>query len=140
MSDASASGVSTPGSATGHWHSPSHHRRLRRRYAADRRLRMLGLGAIALALGLLGILVTSLVYTGYVAFAQTRVELNFRIDPALVQADDVRNGNFRRIVRDALFQQFPEVSSRRQQTQLAKLLSPGAEWIIRDHVVANPEL
>src|SRR5690606_3178269 len=123
--------------AAGHWHSASHHRRLKRRYAADRRLRMLGLGAIGLAIGLLGILIASLVYTGYLAFGQTRVELAFRIDPALVQAEDVRGGNFRSIVRQSLFQQFPDVTNRRKQTQLAKLLSPGAEWIVRDHVAAN---
>ena len=101
---------------------------------------MLGLGAIGLAIGLLGILIASLVYTGYLAFGQTRVELAFRIDPALVQAEDVRSGNFRSIVRQSLFQQFPDVTNRRKQTQLAKLLSPGAEWIVRDHVAANPGL
>src|SRR5690606_21485121 len=121
--------------AAGHWHSASHHRRLKRRYAADRRLRMLGL-----AIGLLGILIVSLVYTGYVAFTQTRVELEFRIDPALVKPEDVRSGNFRSIVRQAIFEQFPEVTNRRQQTQLARLLSPGAEWIVRDYVVAHPEV
>ena len=101
---------------------------------------MLGLGAIGLAIGLLGILIVSLVYTGYVAFTQTRVELEFRIDPALVNPEDVRSGNFRSIVRQAIFEQFPEVTNRRQQTQLARLLSPGAEWIVRDYVVAHPEV
>lgn len=140
MSDVNA--PSAPASAAGsnHWHSAAHQKRLRRRYAADRRLRFLGLGAIGLAIGLLGILIASLVYTGYLAFAQTRVELEFHIDPALVKADDVRGGNFRSITRQALLMNFPEVTNRRQQTQLAKLLSPGAEWIVRDRVVANPDL
>ena len=40
-------------------------RRVRRRYAADRRLQAYGIAAIGLAVGLLGILVTSLVFTGY---------------------------------------------------------------------------
>lgn len=101
---------------------------------------MLGLGAIGLAVGLLGILIASLVYTGYLAFAQTRVELTFRVDPALVQPESIRDGNFRSITRKALLEQFPEVTNRRKQTELTKLLSPGAEWIVRDHVVAHPEL
>ena len=140
MSEARASDANAAVAPGGHWHSAAHHQRLKRRYAADRRLRLLGLGAIGLAIGLLGILIVSLVYTGYVAFMQTRVELEFRIDPALVKVDDVRNGNFRAIVRQALFEQFPEVTERRKQTQLARLLSPGAEWIVRDYVVAHPEV
>src|SRR5690554_1555253 len=140
MSEARASDANAAVAPGGHWHSAAHHQRLKRRYAADRRLRLLGLGAIGLAIGLLGILIVSLVYTGYVAFMQTCVELEFRIDPALVKADDVRNGNFRAIVRQAPFEQFPEVTERRKQTQLARLLSPGAEWIVRDYVVAHPEV
>jgi len=138
MSDASSPLGSTP--ANGHWRTDAQQRRLRRRYAADRRLQILGLGAIGLAVGLLGILFASLVYTGYLAFAQTRVALEFRIDPALVQPDNIQGGNFRSITRQALFQQFPEVTNRRAQTNLAKLLSPGAEWIVRDYVSANPEV
>ncbi|MCL4767578.1 MAG: phosphate ABC transporter permease PstA [Hyphomicrobiaceae bacterium] len=138
MSDVSS--TLRTGPATGHWRTAAQQRRLRRRYAADRRMQILGLGAIGLAVALLGILFGSLVYSGYLAFAQTRVVLEFRIDPALVQPDRIQDGNFRSIIRQALFQQFPEVTSRRQQTELAKLLSPGAEWIVRDHVQANPEL
>jgi len=140
MSDVSAPSEITAVERAGHWQSAAHRKRLRRRYAADRRLRFLGLGAIGLAIGLLGILIASLAYTGYLAFAQTRVALEFYIDPALVKSDDVRAGNFRSITRQALLAHFPEVTNRRQQTQLAKLLSPGAEWIVRDRVVAHPEL
>lgn len=138
MNEVSAPAGAAP--ATGHWRSAAQQRRLRRRYAADRRLRLLGLGAIGLAIGLLGILFGSLVYSGYLAFAQTRVALEFRIDPALVQPDKIQDGNFRSITRQALFQQFPEVTNRREQTQLAKLLSPGAEWILRDYVSDHPGL
>jgi len=140
MSDVSTPSAATPAAQTGHWYSVAQQKRLKRRYAADRRLRYLGLGAIGLAIGLLGMLIVSLVYTGHLAFAQTRVELEFYVDPALVKADDIRAGNFRAIARQALFTQFPEVTSRREQTQLAKLLSPGAEWIVRDYVAAHPEL
>ncbi len=114
--------------------------RLRRRYAADRRLRYIGLGAIGLAIGLLGVLIGSLVYTGYLAFAQTGVELEFRIERALVPPENIRAGNFRSVTRQALLEQFPEVTSRRDQTRLAKLLSPGAEWIVRDYVMAHPDV
>ena len=63
----------------------------RRRYAADRRLRYYGVGAIALALGLLGILITTLVIGGYPAFTQTKVRVTFPIS-----ADARRSGESRR--------------------------------------------
>ena len=53
--------------------------RRRRRYAADRRLQIYGLVAITLALGLLGILVATLVLSGYSAFTQTHVRVEFPI-------------------------------------------------------------
>ena len=53
--------------------------RRRRRYAADRRLRLYGIGAISLALGLLGILIATLVASGWPAFTQTRVKVAFAV-------------------------------------------------------------
>ena len=53
--------------------------RRRRRYAADRRLRVYGIAAITLALGLLGILLATLVIGGYPAFTQTHVRVDFPI-------------------------------------------------------------
>ena len=49
----------------------------RRRYAAELRLRVYGIAAITLAIGLLGILLLTLVLGGYQAFVQTYIRVDF---------------------------------------------------------------
>ena len=66
MSDAGA--IARP-----NWKSPEMAARRRKRYAADRRLRWMGLAAITFAIGFLVILVGSLLNTGASAFVQTKV-------------------------------------------------------------------
>jgi phosphate transport system permease protein len=119
--------------------SEESNRRVRRRYAADRRLQAYGIVAIGLAIGLLGILLTSLVITGYPAFTQTKVNLEIYIDPAKVDPKDPAQGNFRAIVRDALISNFPEATTDKQKTDLAKILTSDATYIVRDYVVSHPE-
>ena len=113
-------------------------RRVRRRYTADRRLQAYGITAIALAIGLLGILVASLVITGLPAFVQTKVELELYIDPAKVDAKDTAKGNYRVLVRDALASLFPDVTNDKEKSDVAKILTSDAAYIVRDYVVRHP--
>ncbi|PLX45939.1 MAG: phosphate ABC transporter, permease protein PstA [Hyphomicrobiales bacterium] len=122
------------------WHSPAQKKHLRKRYAADRRLQLLGLGAIGIAVLLLAVLVTSLVMNGYQAFVQTHLRLELNIDAGKVKADAPEKGNYRTIVNKALRAQFPEVKSRRERSALGKILSRGAQYRLRDYVVAHPEV
>ena len=43
------------------------------------------------------------------------------------------------MTRSAFFAYFPEVTSPKDRRKLAKLLSPGAKYVVRDYVVAHPE-
>jgi phosphate transport system permease protein len=122
------------------WGSEDAKRRLKRRYAADRRLQAYGIVAIALAVGLLGVLLASLISTGYVAFVQTKVALELYIDPQKVDASDPAKGNFRAITREAMTSQFPEAKTDKQKTELTKILTSDAPYIVRDYVVAHPEV
>jgi phosphate transport system permease protein len=123
----------------GDWASDSARRRVRRRYAADRRLQAYGITAIALAIGLLGILLTSLVITGFPAFVQTKVDLAIYIDPAKVDPKDPTNGNFRAIVRESLAGFLLADATDRQRTEAAKILTSDAPYILRDYVVRHPD-
>jgi phosphate transport system permease protein len=114
-------------------------RRVRRRYAADRRLQAYGIIAIALAVGLLGILVTSLVRTGYPAFVQTKVDLAVYVDPERVDAEDPAKGNYRILVREALAPFYPADATDREKTEIGKVLTSDAPYIVRDYVVAHPD-
>jgi phosphate transport system permease protein len=121
------------------WASPDSRRRVRRRYAADRRLQAYGIIAIALAVGLLAILVSSLVVTGYPAFLQTKVELPVFVDPAKVDASKPADGNYRVLVREALARFLSADATDKQKTDVAKILTADAPYIVRDYVVKHPD-
>jgi phosphate transport system permease protein len=122
---------------TAAWGSKQAQRHLRRRYAADRRLQAYGISAIALAVGLLGVLVTSLIITGYPAFIQTKVELPIYVDPAKVDPKDPASGSYRALVREALVKAVPGIPED-QMRDVGKILTSDAPYIVRDYVVDQP--
>ena len=132
--------ASTTLSETHDWHSEDARRRVRRRHAADRRLRLYGLGAIGVAVGLLVVLLGSLILSGYTAFVQTKVPLQVYVDPAQVKMDDVGGGNYRKLVRDAFLDLLPVELSRTEQRSYLDMLSSGAPFLLRDRVMADPSL
>lgn len=123
-----------------YWQSEAHMRRVRRRHAADRRMRAYGIGAIVLAVGLLAILVSSLVITGAQGFLQTDLRLEVQLDPAEINAEDPNRGDYRQLLLNALDDRLPGERSAAQQRQLRDLLSNGAQFQLRDEVVAEPAL
>ncbi|WP_265517672.1 phosphate ABC transporter permease PstA [Nitratireductor luteus] len=122
------------------WSSPEAAAMRKRRYAADRRLRLYGLASIVTAIGLLGILITSLIITGHTAFVQTHVAVEFTADPENVPADDPASGNFRAVVATAVQKLFPEADSPAELRVASGILSNGTPNIVRDYVTANPGL
>ena len=126
-------------SADGFWHSKEAVARRKKRHAADRRLRLLGIGAISTAIGLLGILIVSLVSTGYQAFVQTEIALPIEIDPSEVDAANPSKGDYRDIIQAALKAEFPDVADA-DLRQLEQMLTRNAQFIVRDRVISNPSL
>ena len=112
------------------------HVRARRRKEAW--LRALGLGSIGLAFLMLSILVGSLLVTGLSAFRQTHVTLEAFIDPGLVDPADPAEGNFRALAQDVIAAAMPGEDA--APRELSAILSNGAQYILRDRVVANPAL
>lgn len=115
--------------------------RRRRRHRADRRLRYLGLGAIALAIGLLGLLIATLVVTGLPALTQTRLAVAFaipadRVDPAEPGAADYGD-----IVRAGVAAMLPEPPAGPEALREAgEIVTPTTEFAVRDAVIADPTL
>lgn len=138
MTDVTAQGPETPARES-YWGSAKAKRRTRRRYAADRRLQIYGISAIGLAVILLGVLFASLLFSGYVAFYTTKVDLSVYLDPKLIDKSKPGKANYRKITRDAFFSLFPDVTNRKERRQLAKVLSSGATYVVRDFVVDHPE-
>ena len=121
------------------WTSQAAARHRKRRYAADRRLRLVGAGAIALAMVLLGTLIFSIVATGWPAFLQTRIVLEVDVDARHVDGEDPARGNFRALVQEAIVAALPP-DARDDQRQAAAILSNGAQLMLRDRIAANPAL
>ena len=126
--------------------SPQAARRLRKRYAAERRFKAYSLAAVAVALGMLVFLLVSITSTGYSAFVQTEaaLEIHFdaeEIDPQGTRDPAVLNGaNYQRLISRTLYEIFPDVTDRRGRSALRKMVSAGAQYELRDQVVADPDL
>jgi phosphate transport system permease protein len=121
------------------WSSDEYKEKRRRRYAADRRLQYYGIAAIATALGLLAILITSLVTTGYTAFTQTMVSVEITLDEERVNRDDVFNANWRNIVRDAFKAATPGLETSDERAYFA-MFTNNAPFLVRDRVVRDPRM
>ena len=65
--------------------------RLKKRYAAERRFRAYGLGAILLAMSILVVLLGSIILQGTPAFFQTYVKLDVVLDGAVIDPSGARD-------------------------------------------------
>ncbi len=120
--------------------------RLKRRYAAERRFRFMGMAAIAIALGFLVVLLGSIIHRGASAFIQTKVELNVTFDPSILGVpanaghDALTGADYQGLIKAAIWARFPDVTGRGPQRQLASLLSPAAGDVLRDMLLSDPTL
>ena len=121
-------------------------RRLKARYAAERRFRLIGLGAIVFSLLALLVLLTTIASNGFTAFRQTYLRLNVefsaeQIAPAgTTDPQKIMQGNYGGIILAALQERFPEVQSRGERRRLQTLVSPGGDWQLARMVADNPGL
>ena len=113
---------------------------LSKRHARERRFRLAGLCAIVLTLLFLAALLTAIVQKGWTAFLQTHIRLDVYFDPAELDVRNLANANYTALVRDALRQRFPTVTTRGDRLQLSRLISSGAAITLQRMVQANTEL
>jgi len=118
---------------------------LPRRYSRERRFRVLGMLAVSVGLTFLVLFFASIVMSGYKAFVQSQVALDVYLDPALISPTGATNpealalGDYSGLVRQSLYDLFPEVSGRRDRRALAQLVSVGASYQLQNLVAANPD-
>src|SRR5262245_60298501 len=128
------------------WSSPEMAARLRRRRAAERRFRHLGLGAVGVALVALVVLLATIGWNGSSAFVRTQVALDVDFDPAVVGAALRHEGpgaeevDWAVPVRDALARKLPGVEGRAERRALFGLVSRGARDAVRARLLEDPEL
>ena len=103
-------------------------------------LKGLGVSAIIFAFLMLIILISSLGTSGYKALTQTHIEFSVYIDPAKIKLEKLPRGNFKGVLQDSIFVYHEGELSKSEQKQLAKILSNGAQFELRDRVVSDPSL
>jgi len=120
-------------------------RRLRKRYAAERRFRLYGIAAVSVAMLGLAVLVVSIVGTGIGAFRAHEVALAIAFDARLIDPAKTRDpavlgaADYRALVSRALAARFPDAGkTRRGRRALADLVSVGAPFELREMVLADP--
>ena len=113
-----------------------------RRRRSERILRGLGLSAICFAFLMLATLIVSLVSSGYSAFVQTHITLDVFVDPEEIREKRLPRGGFDDALTASLGEYLPgvDLSDRGTKKQVEKILSNGAQFELRDLVVADSSL
>ena len=116
------------------------------RQRAEKRFRVYGFIAISLGLSFLLLLFGSIILNGYKAFTQTYIELPVYFDPKVIDPGNERDlqtlyqADYGKLVKTAMYRQFPQVRERKQQRELARMVSGGSAFELREQVLGNPAL
>ncbi|MGV6826758.1 MAG: phosphate ABC transporter permease PstA [bacterium] len=119
---------------------------LARRKAAERRFRLYGIASIGVGILLLMILFTSVVSNGYTAFMATYIKLDVELSQEMLGVsaspteDELLQADFQGAIKSSLRGMFPEVKKRRDKRTLYSVVSSGAEYQLRDLVIADSGL
>ncbi len=118
---------------------------LKRRYRAEQRFRLYGMGAVALGIAFVAFLFYSIIAKGYTSFRQSYVQLEVFYDPAVIDPDGTRSqetlqlADYNALVRASLRAQFPDVEGRSNLRALYGLVSNGAPFDLQRRVLAEPD-
>jgi len=119
---------------------------LEKRYRSEKRFRLYGIVSISFALLCLVVLFTDIIGKGHSAFFQTYIQLDVHLDAEVLEisdlssADQIKQANYQKALRESLRSIFPDVSGRSDKRRLNALISTGSSYQLRDLVMANPEL
>ena len=113
---------------------------LKKRYASEKRFRMLGLAAIIASMLFLALLFVSIIGNGYTAFWQTFIRLDIFFDPEMLPQDSLETADYPGLVKKSLRTMFPDAKGRKDKRMLYKLASSGASFQLRDMVLKDPGL
>ncbi|MDJ0834717.1 MAG: phosphate ABC transporter permease PstA [Gammaproteobacteria bacterium] len=121
---------------------------LKRRYAKEKRFQLYGKLAVLTGFVFLALLLLDIVTKAIPAFETTEVQLTIPLDrnsleiaeDATLDEETLRAINYGGLIKKSLRNMFPEVRKRKDKKELYSLASSGAEFDLRDKIIANPEL
>jgi phosphate transport system permease protein len=120
-------------------------RRIRKRYAAERRFKLYGMLSVGFGLVCLAVLFTDIVTKGLPAFQQTWLRMDIVFDSEYLQISDandpdqLKRANFDGLFREQLRAAFPGYSSRSDRRSLYAVFSSEAGYQLQRHLRSNPE-
>lgn len=112
-------------------------KRRRARHAADTRLRFYGIGAITIAIGLLGILIVTLIVGGHTAFTQTHVRMEFTLTAENFNSEEPARTNWRNVINASISEIFPDAASPAALRTRSQILTNNSQFFLRDVVLEN---
>ncbi|WP_373501252.1 phosphate ABC transporter permease PstA [Desulfococcus sp.] len=113
---------------------------LAKRYRTERLFRLMGLSAIIVSILFLSVLFIDIFWKGHTAFQQTFIQLDIFFNPEVLDPNAPAGADYNALIRNALKQEFPEVTGRGDTRQLYYLISPGAGFNLRTMVMNTPAL
>ena len=119
---------------------------LKSRYLKEKIFKFVGLSSIFVAFFFLLILLSDVMMKAFPAFIQTKVELELDLSEentgvsAKSDIKEIKDVDYRKIIREALSAEFPEVKKRAEKKTMFSIISTGAEFQLRDMIVDNPQL
>ena len=125
------------------WKTATMQRRIRGRYAAERRFRLLGLAAVLLSAGFLAFLLISMLGNGLRGFTQTQVRLSVDFPASGLSIDEaaLRTPNARAALAAADIEGAILTAAERQYGALADNLLSQTAWIrVRDRIADDPDM
>ncbi len=125
------------------WRTPAMRRRIARRYAAERRFRLLGLGAIVASAGFLAFLIFTMLAQGLGGFTETRVALPIDLSRSLaVTPEQVRRAGADLALAGAGLEHAVDAAANAAFAKEggAAILSEGAWLRVREAIKDDPSL
>ncbi len=134
------SSILTSTNSTSRWESPEFKRRLKRRRFAEKRFQWYGIGAVVVGIFFVFMLFFSIAIHGVGAFWQTQIQLAIHFDPDEFNEENLRNANYGKLVKTAVYAEFPNVTKRKEKRALTRMVSVGADVILQKMVQRDPAL
>ena len=121
---------------------------LKKRYARESRFKLYGKMAVLTGFVFLAMLLLDIITKSLPAFQATEILLDIPLDRATLELakdqkldqDTLLAINYSGLIKKALLQAFPDVTKRSDKKLLYKLISDGAEFKLRDHIMAHTSL
>ncbi len=135
---------SLAGMAAPDWNDPALQDRLKRRHRGATRLKMSGIIAISIAVGLLALLLGSIGSIGLKAFTQTVVQIDVPVSIELIDAESLVESNWNRLAQNGVATLYPDDATGRRDRRYRNILSRGGLHAVRQSiqelVTADPTL